>query len=122
MTRTVVTGGAGFIGSHLTEHLLSVGDSVVVIDDFSTGRKSNLRAVEDHQNLTVVVGSVTDHDVVCPAIEGADEVYHLAATVGVRRVLDDPLTSHCAAAGQEPCNRRRECDHIGYAAMPVATI
>lgn len=91
MIRTVVTGGAGFIGSHLTEHLLSLGNSVIVIDDFSTGRKSNLRAVEDDPNLTVVVGSVADHDVVCPAIEGAEEVYHLAVTVGVQKVLDDPL-------------------------------
>jgi UDP-glucose 4-epimerase len=89
--RTLVTGGAGFIGSHLVEALVATGDEVVVLDDLSTGRAENLAALRDHPRLAVVVGSVTDEALVQKLGADADLVYHLAAVVGVRRVLDRPV-------------------------------
>ena len=89
--RALVTGGAGFIGSHLTEALLAAGHEVVVLDDLSTGQRGNLAAVEGHPQLEVVVGSVTDEPLVRKVVTGADVIYHLAAAVGVRLILDQPV-------------------------------
>ncbi len=89
--RALVTGGAGFIGSHLTEALLAAGYEVVVLDDLSTGQLGNLAGVEDHPRLEVVAGSVTDETLVRKLVTGADLVYHLAAAVGVRLILDRPV-------------------------------
>jgi UDP-glucose 4-epimerase len=91
--RALVTGGAGFIGSHLTEALLQAGHEVAVLDDFSTGRLPNLAAVKDHPRLEVVEGTVTDEPVVRKLVAGADVVYHLAAAVGVRLILDRPVAT-----------------------------
>ncbi|MFH5803523.1 NAD-dependent epimerase/dehydratase family protein [Alienimonas sp. DA493] len=90
MSRCLVTGGAGFIGSHLTERLLSDGHEVVVLDDLSTGRKGNLAAVKDHPALRVIRASITDPQAVTEATAGTDVIYHLAAAVGVKLVADDP--------------------------------
>ena len=90
--RTVVTGGAGFIGSHLAEYLLADGDKVTVLDDLSTGRLENLADVIDHPRLRWV-------RVPCwtatwsTSSSGADRVFHLAAAVGVRRIIEEPLKS-----------------------------
>jgi UDP-glucose 4-epimerase len=92
-TRSVVTGGAGFIGSHLVELLLQRGDEVIVLDDLSTGKASNLAAVDDHPRLEKHQGSVTDPATVRGATRGADRVYHLAAAVGVNLIVDSPLSS-----------------------------
>ncbi|HEY4226167.1 MAG TPA: NAD-dependent epimerase/dehydratase family protein [Pseudolysinimonas sp.] len=89
--RSVITGGAGFIGSHLTEYLLAEGDEVVVFDDLSTGSRQNLAAVASHPRLQVTVDSIRDAAAVRAAVQGADRVFHLAAAVGVRRILDRPL-------------------------------
>ncbi len=89
--RALVTGGSGFIGSHLTEALLAAGHEVVVLDDLSTGRLVNLAAVEAHPRLEVVEGSVTDDSLVRKLVAGAEVVYHLAAAVGVRLILDRPV-------------------------------
>ena len=91
--RTVVTGGAGFIGSHLTEHLLARGDEVTVLDDLSTGSLDNLADVIDHPRLRRVHGTVLDRHGVESLVHGADRVFHLAAAVGVRRIVDEPLQS-----------------------------
>ena len=89
--RALVTGGAGFIGSHLAEALLQAGHEVVVLDDLSTGRLGNLAAVKDHPRLEVIEGSVTDEVLVRKLMAGAGIVYHLAAAVGVRLILDRPV-------------------------------
>ncbi|WNV87672.1 NAD-dependent epimerase/dehydratase family protein [Umezawaea sp. Da 62-37] len=91
--RTLVTGGAGFIGSHLTEHLLRAGDEVVVLDDLSTGREANLDAMSDHPGLRLVVGSVCDREIVDRCVRGVDRVFHAAASVGVLKILEKPLQS-----------------------------
>ena len=84
MKHCLVTGGAGFIGSHLTETLLLRGDRVRVIDDESTGSIDNLAAVLGDPRLEYVKGTVGDRELVRRMVEDVDEVYHLAAAVGVR--------------------------------------
>jgi UDP-glucose 4-epimerase len=91
--RALVTGGAGFIGSHLTEALLAGGHEVVVLDDLSTGRVENLEAVQGHPRLEVAAGSVTDETLVRKLLRGADVVYHLAAAVGVKLILERPVAT-----------------------------
>ena len=89
----LITGGAGFIGSHLADHLLErTEDRIVVLDDFSTGSAANLAHV-DSDRLVSVDGDVRDSDLVADLIAGVDAVYHLAAAVGVQRIVDDPLSS-----------------------------
>ncbi len=92
-TTYLVTGGAGFIGSHLTEALLARGDRVVVLDDLSTGDLANLAAVMDHPGLRFVRGSVLDPELVADLTGRCDAVVHLAAAVGVRLIVEQPLKS-----------------------------
>jgi len=91
--RTAVTGGAGFIGSHLVEYLLGRGDDVAVIDNLSTGRLENLQAVIDHPRLSFLEGTILDRRAVDKVVRGADRVFHLAAAVGVHLIVDHPLDS-----------------------------
>jgi UDP-glucose 4-epimerase len=91
MANVLVTGGAGFIGSHLTEALLTRGDRVTVIDDESTGRAENLAAVKSHSGLKIVRGSVGDLALLRKHLDGVNEVYHLAAAVGVALIARQPL-------------------------------
>jgi UDP-glucose 4-epimerase len=88
---TLVTGGAGFIGSHLVELLLSKGHSVHVIDDLSTGQTANIAGLRDHPKFEFDQADIVTWDGLWAAVRSADRVYHLAAVVGVRRVLDDPI-------------------------------
>jgi len=96
MTRYLVTGGAGFIGSHLTERLLDDGHRVRLLDDFSSGRESNLASFRSHPGLEVVRGDVADFDTVAQAVAGADGVFHLAAIGSVPRSVVDPIATHVA--------------------------
>lgn len=91
--RTLVTGGAGFIGGHLVEHLLAAGDDVVVLDDLSTGSLSNLSGSKGNPHLEVVVGSILDPVAVDEAVYRVDRVFHLAAAVGVKLIVEHPLQS-----------------------------
>lgn len=94
--RWLVTGGAGFIGSHLCENLLSRGDEIVILDDFSTGSRKNLRPLlRDDARFSLLEGDVRDPHVVEALVRGAitghvDHVVHLAAVVGVQKVLQEP--------------------------------
>ncbi|HEX8323829.1 MAG TPA: NAD-dependent epimerase/dehydratase family protein [Tepidisphaeraceae bacterium] len=89
--RYLVTGGAGFIGSHLTERLLADGHSVTILDDLSTGRPANLSAVAGHPKLQIVRDSVTSESTVNHCVADCDVVFHLASAVGVQLVLDQPV-------------------------------
>ena len=91
MPHCLVTGGAGFIGSHLTEYLLARGDEVSVVDDFSTGRAENLCGVAGHARLHLHTGSIADPLLLANVVREADTIYHLAAAVGVKLVADDPV-------------------------------
>ena len=91
MVHCLVTGGAGFIGSHLTESLLQRGQRVTVLDNFSTGRSENLAAVAEHPQLKMVHGSITDEPLLVQVMSDVDTVYHLAAAVGVKIVAEDPI-------------------------------
>ena len=89
--RILITGGAGFIGSHLVEALLSRGDEVFVLDDLSTGSLENLRRSRMNPRFQVTVGSVHHEDVVAGLIEECDAVFHLAAAVGVKLIVESPV-------------------------------
>jgi UDP-glucose 4-epimerase len=91
--RILVTGGAGFIGSHLCERLISEGHEVTVIDNFSTGNVSNLSAVINSERFTLIQGSILEPLTLKPLIETADYVFHLAAAVGVFNIMSNPLAS-----------------------------
>ena len=91
MPRCLVTGGAGFIGSHLTERLLADGHHVTVLDDLSTGQRENLAGVESHPDFKLIAGSITDPLLLAEAVQGTDIIYHLAAAVGVKLVAEDPV-------------------------------
>ncbi|GLW96942.1 nucleoside-diphosphate sugar epimerase [Microtetraspora sp. NBRC 16547] len=86
----MITGGSGFVGSHLTDALLARGDAVVVLDNLSTGRLANLTP---HPNLRFVQGSVLDELVVDELVHQCDVVVHLAAAVGVKLIVEQPLRS-----------------------------
>jgi UDP-glucose 4-epimerase len=91
--RVLITGGAGFIGSHLTDHLLAEGHGVTILDDFSSGRPENLKDAEANRQLRVIKGSVLDSLAVEQAMHGCDRVYHLAVQC-VRRSLGKPIENH----------------------------
>lgn len=89
----LITGGAGFIGSHLAERLLSDGHSVTALDDFSTGSRENLATILDNDQFKLVEGSVMDAPLVRELVSVSDAVFHLAAAVGVKLIMDEPSQS-----------------------------
>src|SRR5580698_5057879 len=91
MARCLVTGGAGFIGSHLVERLLELGHHVKILDDLSTGARDNIDRVIAHPECELRVGSITDPVVLAEVMTGSEVVFHLAAAVGVKLVADDPV-------------------------------
>lgn len=91
--KILVTGGAGFIGSHLVERLLNLGHEVSVLDDLSTGSRKNLKSVLDKKNLDLIEGSVLDSELVSKQVANSDYVFHLAAAVGVFNIVQKPLQS-----------------------------
>lgn len=97
MSRILVTGGAGFIGSHLVHALVARGHDVRVLDDFSTGRLSNLFGIVDDVHL--VEGSITDRDCVRKAVHEIDYCFHLAALPSVQRSIADPETTNHVNVG-----------------------
>ncbi len=94
--RVLVTGGAGFIGSHLVRACLEAGEDVRVLDDLSSGKRENLRGVE--RELELVERSVADADALERAARGCEVVYHQAAIASVPRTVEDPLGSHAVNA------------------------
>ena len=95
--RILITGGAGFIGSHLAEAYLERGDEVYIIDDLSTGSMDNIRFLQEDprykNNIFVHINTILNHDMMLELTGICDVVYHLAAAVGVKTILDKPLES-----------------------------
>jgi UDP-glucose 4-epimerase len=89
--RSLITGGAGFVGSHLSEELLRRGDEVTVLDDLSTGRMDNIDHLKTHPRFTCVIGTIQDRALMADLMDGVDVVYHLAAAVGVRLIIESPV-------------------------------
>jgi nucleoside-diphosphate-sugar epimerase len=89
--RALITGGAGFIGSHLAETLMLQGHQVTVIDDLSTGRLENVAHLAKTQGFRCVIDSVTNESALMPLVEQSDLVFHLAAVVGVKLVVEAPI-------------------------------
>lgn len=89
--KTLITGGAGFVGSHLATLLLERGHEVHLLDDFSTGRQENLDHIRSHASLHLHEASVLDPGAVEPLVADCGEIYHLAAAVGVRLVIEKPV-------------------------------
>lgn len=87
----LVTGGAGFIGSHLAESLLQGGHQVTVIDDLSTGSLQNIAGIQEHPHFRFVLDSVRNETVMNLLVESCDVIYHLAAAVGVQLIVDRPV-------------------------------
>jgi UDP-glucose 4-epimerase len=91
--RILVTGGAGFIGSHLCERLINDGHNVTAIDNFSTGRASNLQSLQGVDGFSLIEGSILDTHLLNSLVNNADYVFHLAAAVGVFNIVNNPLAS-----------------------------
>ena len=87
----LITGGAGFIGSHLVDTCIARGDDVTVLDDLSSGRRENLVRARGLPNFRFVEGSVTDTSLVAEAVGRCDQIYHVAAAVGMRMIIDHTL-------------------------------
>lgn len=91
MAKCLVTGGAGFIGSHMTKALLGAGHEVTILDNLSTGQEINLKPFREHPKFKLTVGSITDSVLLSEVMLGQEVVFHLAAAVGVKLVADDPV-------------------------------
>jgi UDP-glucose 4-epimerase len=89
--KVLITGGAGFIGSHLAEEHLKRGDEVYIIDDLSTGSMENIGRIKGLSKLHYYLDSVTNHHLVAELVDLCDAVYHLAAAVGVRLIVESPV-------------------------------
>jgi len=86
-----ITGGAGFIGSHLAEALLAAGHQVTVLDNLSTGAMENIEHLKEHPGFRYVIDSITNEPLLAELIDGADVVFHLAAAVGVKLIVEAPV-------------------------------
>jgi len=99
MSNVLVTGGAGFIGSHLTEALLQMGHRVRVFDDFSTGKRENLIFDKKYSSLEILEGDIRDLAICQKAMKGIEYVFHQAALPSVQRSVEDPLGSNAVNGG-----------------------
>lgn len=93
MTKVLITGGAGFIGSHLAEHLLALGQEVFVIDNLSTGSANNISHLRGNPNFHFIDGDIRDLQVLRAVITNVEAVYHLAASVGVKNIMANLVSS-----------------------------
>jgi UDP-glucose 4-epimerase len=91
MMKILITGGAGFIGSHLAERLLQNGNELFIIDNLWTGKLANISNIQNHKRLHLVIDTILNESVMNELIFKADHIYHLAAAVGVRNIMDHPV-------------------------------
>ncbi len=111
--KILITGGAGFIGSHLSDKLLAEGHEVTVIDDLSTGRYSNIAHLEDRPGFRLIIESVLNAGLMERLIRETDRVYHMASAVGVRLIMEQPVKTietifHGTDAVLKYCSRYRK--------------
>ncbi len=93
MTHALITGGAGFIGSHLTERLLAAGHTVTIIDDLSTGQFKNIAPLESNPNFHYAIEDIRNIHVMDRLVSECDIIYHLAAAVGVQKIISEPINT-----------------------------
>jgi UDP-glucose 4-epimerase len=91
--KVLITGGAGFIGSHLAERLLGRGDEVYILDDLSTGSIENIASIKNHPNLTYHIDTIRNYRLTAELVDTCDIIYHLAAAVGVRLIVESPVNT-----------------------------
>ena len=91
--KVLITGGAGFIGSHLAERLLARGDEVHLLDDLSTGSIENIGLIKNHANLTYHIDTIRNYRLTAELVDTCDVVYHLAAAVGVKLIVESPVST-----------------------------
>lgn len=113
MTRYLITGGAGFIGSHLTELLLEQGHRVTILDDLSTGAIENVRHFKENPAFEYVIDTAASVSVVAELVDEADAVYHLAAAVGVELIVESPVRTietnvHCTEVVLSQAAKKRK--------------
>ena len=89
----LITGGAGFIGSHLSDALIQRGDKVTVLDNLTTGNKSNIAHLIPNSGFKLIEGSILDRDLVDQTVQSVDHILHFAAAVGVFTIINKPLES-----------------------------
>jgi len=89
--KTLITGGAGFVGSHLADKLIEQGHQITVIDDLSTGRYSNVEHLEGNANFRLIIDTVLNQDLMEELIRESDRVFHMASAVGVRLIMEQPV-------------------------------
>jgi UDP-glucose 4-epimerase len=89
--KDLITGGAGFIGSHLAEELLELGHEVFLIDNLWTGKLTNIAKIQNHERVHLIVDTILNESVMNELIFKVDHIYHLAAAVGVRNIMDHPV-------------------------------
>lgn len=100
--RALITGGAGFVGSHLADTLIAQGHDVLVLDDLSTGAMENIEHLRSHRGFSYHIDSVTNEPLLAELVDRADVVYHLAAAVGVKKIVEEPVnTIECNVHGTE---------------------
>ncbi len=110
--RFLITGGAGFIGSHLCDELLQRGEHVHVLDDLSTGSIDNIRHLKGHPRFEYTIDSVTNASLVAELVDSTDGVYHLAAAVGVQLIVESPVRTietnvHCTEVVLAQANKKK---------------
>ena len=91
--KILITGGAGFIGSHLAEELLKKGEEIVIIDNLSTGNMENIEHLKSNPRFSFHIDTIMNEELMKRLIKGCDVVYHMAAAVGVKYIIDNPLES-----------------------------
>src|SRR4051812_28612865 len=89
--KILITGGAGFVGSHLADKLIGQGHHITVIDDLSTGRYSNIEHLEGHERFRLIIDTVLNSTLMEELIRETDHVYHMASAVGVRLIMEQPV-------------------------------